>query len=63
MGQCRTLNADATIGCYCGDHSSCDNTISTSLYIIEQIFSLTLVCLLFLIIKVTASYCSASLNF
>ena len=32
MGQCRTLNADATIGCYCGDRSSCDNTISTSLY-------------------------------
>ena len=25
MGQCRTLDADVTIGC--GDYSSCDNTI------------------------------------
>ena len=27
MGQCRTLDADVTIGCYHGDYSSCDNTI------------------------------------
>ena len=27
MGQCRTLNADVTIGCYYDDYSSCDNTI------------------------------------
>ena len=33
MGQCRTLDADVTIGCYCGDYSSCDNTIPTSLFI------------------------------
>ena len=33
MGQCRTLDAEVTIGCYCGDYSSCDNTIPTSLFI------------------------------
>ena len=33
MGQCRTLDADATIGCYYGDNSSCDNTIPTSRFI------------------------------
>ena len=27
MGQCRTLDADVTIGCYWGDYSSCENTI------------------------------------
>ena len=27
MGQCRTLDADVTIGCYYSDYSSCDNTI------------------------------------
>ena len=26
MGQCRTLDADVTIGCHYGDYSSCDNT-------------------------------------
>ena len=31
MGQCRTLDADTTIRCYCGDYSSGDNTIPTSL--------------------------------
>ena len=31
MGQCRTLDADITIGCYYGDYSSCDNTIPMSL--------------------------------
>ena len=36
MGQCRTLDADVTIGCYYGDYSSCDNTIPTSL--LEQFF-------------------------
>ena len=45
MGQCRTLDANVTIGCHYGDYSSCDNTIPTSLYL-KQIFSLTLVCLL-----------------
>ena len=25
MGQCRTLDADVTIGCYQGDYSSWDN--------------------------------------
>ena len=39
MGQCRTLDADATIGCYYGDYSSCNNTTPTSLFM-EQIFSL-----------------------
>ena len=33
MGQCKTLNADVTIGCYYGDYSSCDNTIPTILFI------------------------------
>ena len=32
MGQCRTLDADVTIGCYYSDYSSCDNTIPTPLY-------------------------------
>ena len=27
MEQCTTLDADETIGCYCGDYSSCDNII------------------------------------
>ena len=44
MGQCRTLDADATtIGCYYGDYSSCDNTIPMSLFIRNNIFSLALV--------------------
>ena len=30
MGQCRTLDADVTIGCYYGDCSSRDNTIPMS---------------------------------
>ena len=38
MGQYRTLDADATIGCYYGDNSSCDNTIPTSLFIRNKIF-------------------------
>ena len=38
MGQCRTLDADATIGCYYVDNSSCDNTIPTSLFIRNQFF-------------------------
>ena len=29
MGQCRTLDADVTVGCHYGDYSSCDNTIPT----------------------------------
>ena len=33
MGQCRALDADVTIGCYCGDCSSCDNTIPMSLFV------------------------------
>ena len=43
MGQCRTLDADVIIGCYYGDYSSCDNTIPTSLFIWNKIFSITLV--------------------
>ena len=43
MGQCRTMDADVTIGCYYGDYSSCDNTIPTSLFIWNKLFSLTLV--------------------
>ena len=42
MGECRTLDADVTIGFY-GDYSSCDNTIPKSLFIWNIIFSLTLV--------------------
>ena len=30
MGQCRTLDADVTIGCYYGDYNSCNNTIPSS---------------------------------
>ena len=48
MGQCRTLDADMTIGCYYADYSSCANTIPTS-HFIWNIFSLLLICLLFLI--------------
>ena len=59
MGQCRTLDADVTIGCYYGDYSSCDNTIPMSL----QIFFPHTCLPLFLIIKVTACYCIASLIF
>ena len=38
-GQCRTLVADVTIGCYYGDYSSCDNTISMSLSIWDNFFT------------------------
>ena len=38
MGQCRTLDADVTIGCYYGDYSSCDNTIPSSLFIWNNFF-------------------------
>ena len=34
MGQCRTLDADVTIGCYYGDYSLCDDTP----FYLEQIF-------------------------
>ena len=57
MGQCRTLDADVTIGYYYGDYSSCDNTIPTSLFIWNKFFS-PLTC--FPPIEVTASYCIAS---
>ena len=43
MGQCRTLDANVTIGCYYGDYSTCDNTIPTSLFILNKFFSLTFV--------------------
>ena len=43
MGQCRTLDADVTIGCYYSDYSSCHNTIPTSLFVWNKFFSLTLV--------------------
>ena len=33
MGQCSTLDADVTIGCYYGDYSSCDNIIPMSVFI------------------------------
>ena len=33
MGQCRTLDADITIGCYYDDYSSRDSTIPMSLFI------------------------------
>ena len=45
MGQCRTLDADVSIGCYYGDHSSCDSLRR------NKFFSLTLVCLLFELLK------------
>ena len=38
MGQCRTLDADVTIGCYYGDYSSRDNAIPTSLFIGTNFF-------------------------
>ena len=31
MGQCRTLDADVTVGFYYDDYRSCDNTIPMSL--------------------------------
>ena len=42
MGQCTTLDADVTIGCYYGDYSSRDNIIPTSLFIWNKKCSLTL---------------------
>ena len=39
MGQCRTLDADVTIGCYYCDYSSCDNTIPMSHFIWNNFFS------------------------
>ena len=42
MGQCKTLNADVTIGCYYGDYSSCDNTVPMSLFIWKYFFRLHL---------------------
>ena len=38
MGQCRTLNADVTIGCHYGDYSSCNKTIPMSIFIWKNIF-------------------------
>ena len=38
MGQCRTLDADVTIGFYYEYNSSCNNTIPTSLYIWNNFF-------------------------
>ena len=38
MAQCRTLDADVTIGRYYGDYNSCDNTIPTSLFIWNNFF-------------------------
>ena len=38
MGQCRTSDADSTIGCYYGDYSLCDNTIPTSLFISNKLY-------------------------
>ena len=38
MEQCRTLDADATIWCYYGDNSSCDNAIPTSAFIWNKFF-------------------------
>ena len=40
MVQCKSLDADVTIGCYYGEYSSCHNTIPTSLLYLEQIFCL-----------------------
>ena len=48
MGQCRTLDADVTIGCCYGDYSSCDNTIPKSL-LFGTNFVPSLVCLHFII--------------
>ena len=62
MEQCRTWDADVTIGCYYGDYSSCDNTIPMSFYL-KQFFPSHVFDSFFLIIKVTASYCIASLMF
>ena len=38
MGQCRTLDAEVTIGCYDDDYSSCENTILP--FYLEQLFFL-----------------------
>ena len=60
-GQCRALDADETFGCYYGD---CMTTpFLRPFFVWSKFFSLILICLLFLIIKVTASYCIASLIF
>ena len=58
VGQCRTLDADMTIGCYYGDYSSCDNTIPTSFLFGANFFSLTLVCLFSFLRE--KSYCIAA---
>ena len=56
MGQCRTSDADVTMG---GDYSSCDNTIPTSLFIWNKFYPSHL----FASFKCAASYCIASLIF
>ena len=38
MGQYRTLDADVTIGCYCGDYSNVTTTIRKSLFIKKNVF-------------------------
>ena len=58
MGQCRTLDVDETVRCYCADYSSCDNNIPKSFFIWNNFFSITFICLL---LKVTASHCIACL--
>ena len=57
MGQCRSLDADITTGCYHGDYSSCENIISMSFIIWNKFFSLTNVCLISLIMDVLDCDC------
>ena len=37
MELCGTLDVDVTIRCYYGDSSSCDNTLPTYLFYMQQI--------------------------
>ena len=62
MGPYRTLDAHVTIGCYYGDYIHMTTPFQRVLFIWNIFFHHT--CLpSFLIIKVTASYCIASLIF
>ena len=48
MGQCRTSDANVTIGCYYDDYSSCDHTILFGTFFPPHLFAS------FFKIKVTA---------
>ena len=55
MGQCGSLDADVTIGCYYGEYNSCDNPIPMLFFLFGTIFFLHTCLPPFINYKVTAS--------